>query len=65
VAVVDRSIAAGMVVVAPQGVQEWRWAQMRLLVLDTLTRDCKVVGCDLVGFDFDGMGIGQWSRGQG
>ena len=54
-----------MVVVAPQGVQEWRWAQMRLLVLDTLTRDCKVVGCDLVGFDYDGMGIGQWSRGQG
>lgn len=24
---------------------------MRLLVLDMLTRDCKVVGCGLVGFD--------------
>ena len=64
-AVVERSIAAGMVVVAPQGVQEWKWAQMRLLILDMLTRGCKMVGCDLVGFDFDGMGVEQWSQGQG
>ena len=64
-AVAERSSAEGMIVVAPQGVQGWRWAQMRLLVLDTLTRGCKMVGCDLVGSDFDGMGIEQWSQGQG
>ena len=52
----SRSNAGDMIVVALLVWQEWNWAQMRLLVLDMLTRGYMVVGCELVGFD--GMVVG-------
>lgn len=36
---------------------------MKMLALDTLTRYCKMVGCDLVGFD--GIVVEWWLQGQG
>jgi hypothetical protein len=56
VAVDCRNTAVDMIVVALQEVEEWMWAQMRLLALDMLTRWRKTVGLALV--DFDGMVVG-------
>lgn len=58
-----RSTAADMIVVALPVMQEWSQAQMKMLVLDTLTRCRKLLGCDLVGLD--DVVVEKWSQGQG